>query len=222
MEFLNRQYTKYNPVHESWKNGLFSAAIVLLILLLFQPFGFRDKDLGIKLFLFPIYTLLAFFYSTSTFLIVKHILKSKKVWAIKNELLYFVISMLPLTFLIHLLTYWIVDDMPLNLYWYIKLLYHVSSLFLVIAVIEFLYYSNKSADIKIEDLSYQIHFISQQLDNLNRENDNETVSILLEKDSFEINRNKIVFIQSMGNYLEFYLLETNGQIKKLVKRSIRH
>ncbi|MDB4583591.1 LytTR family transcriptional regulator [Draconibacterium sp.] len=130
--------------------------------------------------------------------------------------------MLPFTFLIHLFTYWIAGDMPLNLYWYLKLLYHVSSLFLVIAVIEFLYYSYKSADVRIEDLSSQIQSVSQQLNNVKRENDNETVTISLEKDSFKINRNKMIFIQSIGNYLEFYLRETNGQIKKLTKRGRMH
>ena len=222
MEFLNREYTKYDPIHKSWKNGLFSAAIVLFIFLFFQPFGIRDKDLALKIFLFPIYSILTFFYSTITFRLARHILKSKKGWVIKNELLSFTLSMLPFTFLIHLFTYWITGDMPLNLNWYLKLLYHVSSLFLVIAFIEFLYYSYKSADVRIEDLSFQIQFVSQQLNNVKRENDNEKVTISLEKDSFEINRNKLIFIQSIGNYLAFYLRETNGQIKKLTKRGRMH
>src|SRR3972149_5180353 len=130
--------------------------------------------------------------------------------------------MLPSTFLVHLLSSWVTGDMPLNLYWYFKLLYHVSSLFLIIAVVEFLYYSNKSADIKIEHLSSRVQLVSRQLDSVKKESDFETVSISLEKDSIDINRNKIIFIKSIGNYLEFYFRETNGQINKLLKRGRIH
>jgi DNA-binding LytR/AlgR family response regulator len=85
-----------------------------------------------------------------------------------------------------------------------------------------LYYSNKSADLRIEHLSSQIQLFSKQISSVKIENRNETVSVSLEKDSVEINRNKIVLIQSKGNYLEFYLREKDGQIKKLVKRGRIH
>jgi hypothetical protein len=222
MKFLNKEYAKYHPAHEPWKNGLFSATVVLFIFLLFQPFGFGDKDLVLKLILFPVYSLLAYFYSIADFFIVRHILKSKKRWSVKNELLSFAIGMLLFTFLVHLLSSWFTGDMPLNLYWYFKLLYHVSSLFLIIAVIEFLYYSNKSADIKIEHLSSRVQLVSRQLNSIKKESDFETVSISLEKDSIDINRNKMVLIKSIGNYLEFYFRESNGQIKKFVKRGRMH
>ena len=222
MKLLNKEYTKYYPGHEPWKNGLFSAVIVLFIFLLFQPFGLGEKDLGLKLILFPVYSLLAYFYSIVSFFIIRHILKSKTIWFVKNELLSFAIGMLSFTLLIHLLTSWFTGDMPLNLHWYFTLLYHVASLFLIIAVVEFLYYSNKSADIKIEQLSSRVQLVSEQLDSVKKESDIETISISLEKDSIEINRNKIVFIKSIGNYLEFYLRESNGNIKKLIKRGRMH
>jgi len=222
MKFQEREYTKYDSTHKPWKNGLFSASIVLFIFMLFQPFGFRDKDFGLKLILFPVYSLLAYFYSIVNFIIIRHIIKSKKRWAIKNELLCFAIGMLPFTFLIHLLSSLITGDMPLNFYWYFKLLYHVSSLFLIIAIVEFLYYSNKFADIKIEQLSSQVQLVSRQLDGVKKESGLEIVSISLEKDSIEINRNKILFIKSIGNYLEFYFRETDGQMQKLVKRGRIH
>ena len=222
MKLLNKEYTKYHPAHEQWKNGLFSATVVLFIFLLFQPFGFKDKDPVLKLILFPVYSLLAYFYSIANFFIVRRILKSKKCWFVKNELLSFAIGILSFTFLVHLLNSWFTGDMPLNLYWYFKMLYHVTSLFLVIAVVEFLYYSNKSAGIKIEHLSSRVQLVSRQLDSIKKESDFETVSISLEKDSIDINRNKMVFIKSIGNYLEFYFRESNGQIKKLVKRGRMH
>jgi hypothetical protein len=222
MKFLNKEYTKYHSASEPWKNGLFSATVVLFIFLLFQPFGFGDKDLVLKLILFPVYSLLAYFYSITNFFIIRHILKSKKRWTVKNELLSFAIGMLSFTFLVHLLTSWITGDMPLNLYWYFKLLYHVSSLFMIIVVIEFLYYSYRSSDITIEHLSSRVQLVSRQLDSVKKESGSETVSISLEKDSIDINRNKMVFIKSIGNYLEFYFRETNGQIKKLVKRGRMH
>jgi len=222
MIFLNKEYTKYHPANKPWKNGLFSATVALLIFILFQPFGFGDKDLKLKLILFPAYSLLAYFYSTANFFIVRNILKSDKRWYAKNELLYLAISMLPVTFLVHLLSYWITGDLPFNLFWYLKILYHVSSLFLLIAGLEFLYYSYKSADIKIEHLSSRIKLVSRQLDNAKQEFDYETVTINLEKDSIDINRNKLVFIKSLGNYLEFYFRESDGQIKKLVKRGRMH
>lgn len=222
MKFLNKEYIKYHPDHKPWKNGLFLAAIVLSIFILFQPFGFRDKDFELKLILFPAYLLLAYFYSIANFFIVRHILKSKKIWTVKNELISFAIGILLFTFLVHLFSYWITGDMPLNLYWYFRLLYHVSSLFLIIAVIEFLYYSNESADIKIEHLSTRVQLVSQQLDSVKKESDFEKVTIFLEKESIDINRNKIIFIKSIGNYLEFYFHETNGQINKLLKRGRIH
>ena len=222
MKSLNKEYTKYNPVHKPWKNGLFSAIVVLFIFLLFQPFGFGDKDLVLKLILFPCYSLLAYLYSATNVFIVRHILNSKRRWSVKNELLSFAIGMLPATLLVLLLSHWITGDMPLNLHWYFKLLYHISSLFLIIAVIEFLYYSNRSSDSKIEHLYSQLHVVLQQMGSTKQEPDSEIVSITLEKDSIDINRNKILYIKSIGNYLEFNFRESNDKIKKLVKRGRMH
>jgi hypothetical protein len=222
VELLKKEYKKYELIHNSWKNGLFWALFILLIFILFQPFGFRDKDLDLKLFLFPLYSLLAFLYSSSTIIIIRYILKKKRLWTLKDEILYYVIGMFPVTFLVHLLTYLVTGDMPFNLYWYFKLLYHISSLFLIIAVVEFLYYSNKSSGIKIEHLASQVQFVSRQLESIKQEPDFETVSIILEKGSIDINRNKMIFIKSVGNYLEFYFRESNGQIQKLVKRGRIH
>ena len=222
MKFLDKAYTKYNPAHKSWKNGLFSATLVLLFFLLFQPFGFRDKDLGLKLVIYPIYTIIAFLYATSRFYVIRKIIKQKKSWPIKNELLGLMASMLPLTFIIHLVTHWVTGDMPLNWFWYFKLLYQISSLFLIKAAMEVLYYSNRLADVKIEDLSSQVQVISQQLDRVKKVKSHETVSISLEKGPFEVNRSKLLFIQSVGNYLVFNLSGTNGQIKKLTKRGRIH
>lgn len=222
MKFLNKEYSKYHTAHESWKNGLFSAAVILFVFLLFQPFGFRDKDPVLKLILFPVYSILAYFCSITNFFVVRRILKSKKSWTLKNELLYITLSLLPVTFLVLLLNVFFTGDMPLNLHWYFRLLYHIFSLFLIIAVVELLYYSNKSAGIKIEHLSSRIELVSQQLDSIRKEPDVETVSISLEKNSIDINRSKMVFVKSIGNYLEFYLRESDGQIKKLVKRGRLH
>jgi hypothetical protein len=222
VKFLDKEYSKYHADNKAWKNGLFFAVVILSVFSLFQPFGMSDKEFELKLFLFPAYSLIAYFYSITNFFIVRHILKSKKRWYLKNELLSFAIGILPATFLVHLLSVWVTGDMPLNLHWYFKLLYHVSSLFLIIVIVEFLYYSNKFSDVKIEHLSSQVHFISQQLDKVKQESGSEIVSISLEKDSIEINRNKIIYIKSIGNYLEFYFRETNGQINKLVKRGRMH
>ncbi len=222
MKFLNKEYTKYHPDHKPWKNSLFLAAVVLFIFLLFQPFGFSDKDIELKLILFPVYSLIGYFYSISNFFIVRRILKSKKRWTIKNELFYFVIGILPATFLVHLFSSWIAGDLPLNLHWYFKILFNVSSLFLIITVFEILYYNNQSAGIKIENLSSLIQVASLKLDGVKKESGLAAVSISLEKESIDINRNKTVFIKSVGNYLEFYFRESEGQIKKLVKRGRLH
>jgi hypothetical protein len=222
MKLLNFGYSKYLSAHKPWKNGLFSAAIVLFVFLLFQPFGFRNKELELKLILFPLYSLMAFLYSISNFFIVRQILKKKKIWFVKNEILNFLIGMLPVTFIVHLLSCWITGDMPFNLYWYLKLLYHVASLFLVIAIVEFLYYNNKSADNKIQQLSSQVQLILQQFVDKKQSSDSETISISLEKDSIDIKRNKLFYIKSIGNYLEFYFRENDGEIKKLIKRGRIH
>lgn len=222
MKFLNKEYTKYDSANKSWKNGLFAAMVVLFIFLLFQPFGFRDKDLVLKLILFPVYSLLAYFYTITSFFIVRCILKSKKQWLLKNELLSLVIGIVPFSFLVQILSSLIAGDMPLNLYWYFKLLYYLTGFFVVIAVIEYLYYSNKFSASEIEHLSARIHLFSQQLRNLKPASTSDIISISLEKDSIDINRNKILFISSLGNYLEFYFREHDGQIKKVVKRGRIH
>ena len=219
MMFFNNEYTKYHSDHKSWKNGLFSATVIMVFLLLFQPFGFRDKDFDLKLSLFPGYSLIAFIYTTSTFYIIRKILKSKKVWMLKDEIIYLFISMFPLVLIIHLYTYWIAGDMPFNFIWYFRLTYHISCLMILIAVMEYFYYSNKSADVHIEHLSSQIQYYSQQIAHANT---NQLVTITLEKDSFTINLEKIVYIESKSNYLEFYLIEKDGEIKKLVKRGRLH
>ena len=222
MKFPDKEYTKYHSDNKPWESGILWAAIVLFIFLLFQPFGFRDKDKELKLVLFPAYSLLAYFFSVSNFFIVRRILKLKKLWTLKNEFLYILADVFPATLLVHLLSYWATGDMPFNLYWYVKLLYHVSSLFMIIGVIEFLYYTNKSSDSRVEHLSSQIKLVSQQLHCVKKESDTETVLITLENDSIHINRNKTIFIKSISNYLEFYFRETDGQIKKLIKRGRIH
>lgn len=222
MKVLNKEYTKYDPAHKPWKNGLFFAAVALSIFLLFQPFGFSDKEFKLKLILFPVYALVGYLFSITDFFIVRRILRSKKIWTVKNELIKFTINMLLVTSLVHLLSWWITGDLPLNLHWYFKIFVHVSSIFLIITVIEFLYYNNKSSDIKIEQLASQVQIISQQLDNVKQESGSEIVTISLEKESLDINRNRIIFIKSIGNYLELYFRENDGQIKKLVKRGKMH
>lgn len=222
MKLLNTEYTKYNSEQKSWKNGLFSATVLLVVFVLFQPFGFREKDLALKLVLLPGFSLIAFLYSVTDFIIVRKIIKTKKRWTLINELLFLTVSMFPVTFVVHLISWWFTDDMPLNLYWYLKLFYHVSSLFLLIIIVEFLYYSSKSAGIKIEQLASRIDLVSHQPGSIKEDSKIETVTVSLEKDSIDINRNKMVFIKSIGNYLEFYFRESDGQIKKIVKRGRMH
>jgi hypothetical protein len=222
LNLLKKEYTKYHRAHKSWKNGLFSAIVVLSVFLLFQPFGFRNKHIELKLILIPIYSLLAFFYSILNFYIVRQILKSKKSWFVKNEVLSFLVGILSLTILVHFISSWVTGDMPLNIHWYLVLLCHVLSVFIIIAVVEFLYYNNKSADIKIEHLSSQVQLVSQQLGIVKMKPQIETFSISLENESININRNKLILIKSIGNYLEFYFRESNGEIKKLVKRGRIH
>jgi hypothetical protein len=221
-KFLKKAYTKYNQENASWKNGLFHAIVILIIFLLFQPFGFRDKDLKLKLLLFPGYSLIAFFYNMSKFYIIRRILKSKKTWTLKNEIVSLIVSMFPLVLIIHIYSYWVAGDLPLNIHWYIKLLYYANSLFILINVIEYLYYSNKSARIQIGHLSSQIQLYSQQIETAKKENTREAVIISLEKGQITINSEKLVFIESKGNYLEFCLRENDGVTKKLTKRGRLH
>lgn len=222
MHFLNKEYTKYNSDNTSWKNGLFSAAVILVFFALFQPFGFRDKTLELRLLLYPGYFLIAFFYSISTFYVIRKVIKSKRKWTLKNEICSFVISMFPLVFLVHIYSHWISGDLPLNIYWFFKLYYHIASLILLISAIEYLYYNNKSADIKIEHLSSQIQLYSHQTETAKKEKTGDLVTISLEKGSMPINRDKLVFIESKGNYLEFFVLEKEGVQKKLIKRGRLH
>jgi len=221
MKFLKIKYSKYEPENKSWKNGLFSAAVILLLLVLLQPFGFRDKDAELKLILFPVYALLAFLLTTFNFYIIRHIIKKKKTWTLKNEIITFLPYILFSTLIILLFTVWITGDMPFSIQWYLKLLYHIFSLFLVILIIEFLFYSNKSANRRNQQLASDVLKASQKLKNSIGKED-EIIKVSLEKNNIEINRNKIVFIQSWGNYLDFYLRENNGKLKKITKRGRLH
>jgi len=220
--FLNKEYTKYNQENSSWKNGIFHAFVVLIIFLLFQPFGFRDKDLELKLILFPGYGLLAFLYNVSKFYLIRVFLKSKGALTLKNEIACLIVSMFLLVLIIHIFSYWATGDMPLNFQWYIKLYYYTTSLFIIASVIEYLYYNNKSADIHIGDLSSQLQLYAQQIEATRKENTNETIAVSLENGQLTVNREKLVFIESKGNYLEFHLLETDGENKKLIKRGRLH
>lgn len=222
MKIINREYTKYNQEHASWKNGLFAALVVVLFFLLFQPFGFRDKDLGLKALLFPGYALIAFLYTQSTFFVVRKILKTKKIWTLKNEILSLFISMFPLVFIVHVYSYWATGDMPLNIYWFFKLFYHISCLALLVSIIEFFYYSNLTADSRIEYLSSRIHHYSKQIADPEQENTRQSITIVLEKGSFTVNREKLVYIESQGNYLSFIFYEKDGETKKLMKRGRLH
>lgn len=221
MKFLEIKYSKYDPENKSWKNGLFSAAVILLLLVLLQPFGFRGKDIELKIVLFPVYALLAFLLTTSNFYVIRHIIKKKKTWTLKNEIVAFLPHILFSTLIIHSFTVWITGDMPFNIQWYLKLLYHIFSLFLVIIIIEFLFYSNKSANRKNQQLASDVKVASQKRNNAVGKS-NKIITISLEKNSLEINRDKIVFIQSWGNYLDFYLREDDGKIKKITKRGRLH
>ena len=221
MKFLDSKYSKYDSENKSWKNGLFSAAVILLLLVLLQPFGFRDKALELKMILFPVYALLAFLLTSSNFYVIRYIIKKKKTWTLKNEIIAFLPHILFSTFIIHLFTVWITGDMPLNIQWYLKLLYHIFSLFLVIVIVEYLFYSNKSANRKNQQLASDVQMASQKLKNPMGKED-EIITLSIEKNNLEINRNKIVFIQSSGNYLDFFLRKNDGKLKKITKRGRLH
>lgn len=214
MNFFNKAYAKYAPENRAWLNGLFSASIVLLIFLLFQPFGFRDKDLQLKIILFPTYALLAFVQAQVVFFIVRQMIKKSRTWTLGHELISFLMGAVVLTIAIHLVTYWVVGDMPLSFQWYFKLLYHVTSLYLFIGIIEFYYYKHKSADISNQYISSQYELAKQKLDNVQK----EVITISLEKEHIKVSRDKIIFIKSMGNYVEFYLREQDGNISHMSKR----
>ena len=221
MNFLNKAYSKYSADNKIWKSSLFSAVVVLLIFLLFQPFGFRDKATELKSLLYPGYAVLTFIYSYIVFYIVRRLLKSKKTWTIKDEIINFLIGILIFTIAIHLFTFWVSGDMPLTLHWYFKLFYHVASLFLFIGIIEFFYYNNKSARFTNEKLSSQYETTKQKSDQFTKQN-KDVITISLEKEQIEVNRNKLLYIKSVGNYLEFYLVEPNGKINKITKRGRLH
>jgi hypothetical protein len=153
MKFLSRAYTKYNPENKAWVSSLLWFFVVLLIFLLFQPFGFKDKDLALKAVLFPGYALFAYLSSYFNFHIVRYLLKKKKKWTIRNEFMSMLISVLVVTFTVYLFSWWITGDMPFSFRWYFKLFYHVASLYLVIGIIEFFYYNYRDAGIKTKKLA---------------------------------------------------------------------
>ena len=221
MKFLDIKYSKYDAENKSWRNGLFSAAVIFLLLVLLQPFGFRDKELELKMILFPVYALLAFLLTSSNIYVIRYIIKKKKTWTLKNEIVAFFPHILFSTFIILLFTVWITGDMPFSIQWYLKLLYHIFSLFLVIVIIEYLFYRNKSVNRKNQQLVSDVQMASQKLKN-SIEKKNELITVSLEKNNIEINRNKIVFIQSWGNYLDFHLRENDGKMKTITKRGRLH
>jgi len=221
-KFLNKTYTKYNQENASWKNGLFHAVVVLSIFVVFQPFGFRDKDLELKLLLFPGFSLIAFFYSVTKFQIIRKVLKSKKSWTLKNEIASLIVSMFPLVFIIHIYSSLVTGDMPFNIHWYLTLFYYTASLLVLAAVIEYLIYSNKSADAQIELLSSRIQRYAQQIKTAKKVTTQENIPISLEKGQVTVNREKLIFIESKGNYLEFHLQKSDKEIVKLTKRGRMH
>ena len=221
MDFFNKEYAKYNPHNKSWKHSIFSAIVTFLLFLLFQPFGFKDKEVALKVVLFPGYSLLAFIYTYLNFLIVRQILKKKKKWTLSDELICLLIGIMLLTIAVHLFSYFIAGDMPLTFHWYFKLLCYVASFFLVISIIEFFYYNNKSARINNKKLRMQYELVKQKQDDTEKQN-KDIISIYLEKEQMEINKNKIIYIKSVGNYLEFCLRGPDGKINKITKRGRLH
>ena len=221
MEFLKKEYSKYNQENKIWKSGLFVAVVILFIFILFQPFGFRDKAFVLKAALFPGYALLAFAYSFFTFHVARSILKKKKIWRIKDELISLLIGSILLTLAIHLFSWWVAGDLPFTLQWYFKLLYHVASILLVIVVLEFFYFNHRWAGLHNKKLNEDYKLVKQELD-LVQQQAHDVIPVSLEKEQIGINRNKIVFIQSMGNYLHFYLREANGEIIRMNKRGRLH
>jgi hypothetical protein len=221
LKSLKREYSKYDSVNKSWLNGLFMAAIVLLIFLLFQPFGFQDKDIDLKIVLLPTYALLAFLYALISFLIARHILKRKKVWNLGNEIVFYIMGALVLTLIVHLFTYWVAGDMPLTLGWYFRLLYHVASLMLLIRFLEYFYYSYRAAYYDNRELNSQVELTQQKLEEINKQS-SQIINISTEKEQININRNKVIYIESSGNYLEIYLREPDEGLSKITKRGRLH
>lgn len=211
MDFVLRKYPKYEPEIKAWRNGLFTAIIILLIFLLFQPFGLRDKTIGLKLVLYPGYAVLGFIYSVSVFFIVRFLMKSKQSWSLKNELVLLFAGAAILALIIHLFTWLVSDDMPLTLTWYLKLFYHTASLVLLIGVIEYFYYNSRVISNRFKDTT-----------SVREDRKSEIIVFNLENEKTEINRNKIRVIKSVGNYLEFYLSESDGTFNKMLKRGRLH
>jgi DNA-binding LytR/AlgR family response regulator len=93
-------------------------------------------------------------------------------------------------------------------------LYHVASLYLFVGIIEVFYYNHKTASIANKHIHSNFELARQKLDSVKT----EIIHISLEHEQIEIARNKLVYIQSMGNYLQFCLREPNGDINKITKR----
>ncbi|MBK7981201.1 MAG: LytTR family transcriptional regulator [Ignavibacteriae bacterium] len=221
MKILNRKYSKYNPNNKIWKNGLYTASLILLIFILFEPFGFRDKEISLKILLYPGYAFIAFIYSYLNFQIVRQIIKKKQTWKIIDEIKNILLSIILITFAVHLFTYSISEDMPITLEWFFRLLYHVSSIFLIKNIIEFFYYNYKSTAINNKLLKSQNEISNQKLNDSEMQK-KEIILISLEKEQIKISRNKIIFIQAASNYLIFYLREDDKKINKIIKRGRLH
>jgi hypothetical protein len=217
MKILNRKYLKYYPKHSSLKNAFLIALGVLLIFTLFQPFGFRDKSFDLKVLLFAGYAFIGFIISILNFYIIRRLLKQRKSWLIKNEIIWFLLMILPVSFIIYLFTVSIAGDMPFNFKWFFTIGLHVFSTYLLISLLEFLYYSNKGAGIVNEEIVKKYKQVSRALSNEVKKKE-QLVALTLDSGSLQVNRNKILFIQSVGNYLEIILKEDDNAINKISKR----
>lgn len=221
MNFLFINYPKYREENKSWKNSILTFILVLTVFLIFQPFGFEDKDLYIKILLFPEYAFLGFLWSSLNFVFVRYIANKRDKWKVKDEILLLLTSTTLLSTAVHLLTHFAVDDMPLSFIWFLTLFYHVFSIILVVVAFEFYYYINKEQKSnndklleKYKDLKHK-HLISTK-------KEVASISLSFENEQLEINREKIIYIQSNGNYLELYIREPKNEIIKIVKRGRLH
>ncbi len=113
---LNKQYFKYDRNHHSGKNAFIVALIVVLILILFQPFGIKTKSVHLKTNLFLGYFIIVFTSHITNFYLIRKFIKRRKLWTLKNEIVYTLILIIAISFFVHLFNVVFVYDMPFALF----------------------------------------------------------------------------------------------------------
>lgn len=220
MSFFNSHAFLYQ---RPWNVIILNVLLSSVMMVMYEPFGYRLNNVSKFLELLG-FTFIAFFYSLLFFLIILRFVNKEK-WTIAKNSLYlssflFITGISIFFYDFHIISGYSFSDYG-NMYFWKRVLTDVCGTFSIgIFPLYISYLLEKNYNLK-KSLDETIYVSECLLYSRNEYYDENIISLRGEtKDSLEVCPDRIVYIESSGNYVNIYY--NNGSVeKKTIRTSIK-